>query len=69
VPEELRQAWREAAEASLRQSPPPPPSPPRAVTGWPAQFVILVTCRDERQQVELLERFHTEGLECRAILS
>jgi hypothetical protein len=30
---------------------------------------VLVTCRDERQQVELLERFQAEGLECKALLS
>jgi hypothetical protein len=30
---------------------------------------VLVTCRDERQQVELLGRLAGEGLECRALLS
>jgi len=28
-----------------------------------------VKCRDEKQQVELLERFGREGLECRALLA
>ena len=28
---------------------------------------MLVTCRDERQPVELLERFKDEGLECKAL--
>jgi hypothetical protein len=28
-----------------------------------------VTCRDEKQQVELLERFRREGLECKPLLS
>jgi hypothetical protein len=37
--------------------------------GYPAQYLVLVTCRDEQQQVELLQRFHAEGLECRALLS
>jgi hypothetical protein len=31
----------------------------------PEQLSIIVTCRDEAQQVELLGRFHGEGLECR----
>jgi hypothetical protein len=30
------------------------------------QFFILVECRDEEQQVELLERFQAEGLVCHA---
>jgi hypothetical protein len=29
----------------------------------------MVTCGDEAQQVELLGRFHGEGLECRALVS
>ncbi len=32
-------------------------------------FYVLVTCRDERQQVELLARFQGEGLECKALLT
>ena len=31
----------------------------------PEQWLALVTCRDEKQQVELLERFRREGVECR----
>jgi hypothetical protein len=30
---------------------------------------MLRRCRDERQQVELLERFHREGLACKSLLS
>jgi hypothetical protein len=33
------------------------------------QYLILVKCRDEKQQVELLERFQREELECKALLS
>jgi hypothetical protein len=33
------------------------------------QFLILVTCRDEEHQVELLRRFESEGLSCRALVS
>lgn len=33
------------------------------------RYMVLVMCRDERQQVELLERFQGEGLDCKALLS
>ncbi len=32
----------------------------------PEQFFILVTCADEAEQLELLERFEQEGLTCQA---
>jgi hypothetical protein len=32
------------------------------------QFLILVECRDEQHQAELLGRFQGEGLQCRALL-
>ena len=35
----------------------------------PEQWLVLVTCRDEKQQVELLDRFRREGLPCKALLS
>jgi hypothetical protein len=35
----------------------------------PGQWLVLVTCRDEKHQVEFLQRFQKEGLECKAILS
>ena len=66
VSPELKAAWRAAAEACLATSAAPPARP---VQPSPAQFLILLTCRDEKQQVELLTRFHGEGLECRALLS
>jgi hypothetical protein len=61
----LNAAWREAAEAclSVRAAP-----PDRAVPLGPAQFLILLTCQDEKHQVELLRRFHGEGLDCRALV-
>jgi hypothetical protein len=40
-----------------------------AAAAIPEQYLILVTCRDEKHQVELLSRFQGEGLECRALLS
>jgi hypothetical protein len=33
------------------------------------QFLILVTCRDEKEQVELLRRFTEEGWECKALVA
>jgi len=35
----------------------------------PSQFIILITCRDEKHQVELLERFIADGHDCRALFS
>jgi hypothetical protein len=34
-----------------------------------AQYMVLVMCRDEKQQVAFLERFAAEGLEVKALLS
>ena len=35
----------------------------------PEQYLVLVTCRDEKQQTELLERFRRDGLDCKPLLS
>jgi hypothetical protein len=35
----------------------------------PEQYLVVITCRDEKQQVELLQRFQGEGLACKALLS
>jgi hypothetical protein len=63
---ELEAAWRQAAEAALAE--------PRR--GWkqteqaiPEQWLVLVTCRDEKEQVELLARLSGEGWQCKALLS
>jgi hypothetical protein len=63
--EELKSAWRDTAEGHLGAI----LGPAQAAAACPAQFLILVTCRDEKQQVELLGRLGSEGLECRALLS
>src|SRR5947209_3474090 len=62
--EELKAAWRATAVSSLAT---PFASPGTAACA--AQFLILVTCRDENHQVDLLNRLGGEGLECRALLS
>jgi hypothetical protein len=64
VPHELKEAWQ-AAQACLE--------PPKG--GWlrgealVEQWYVLVTCRDEKHQVELLGRFKAEGLTCKSVLS
>jgi hypothetical protein len=65
MPEELQEAWRAAAAACLE------PPKGKGFGGGPLaeQWYVLVECRDERQQVELLERFKAEGLTCKAVLS
>jgi len=32
------------------------------------RYLLLLTCRDEQHQVELLERFQGEGIPCKALL-
>src|SRR5262249_11341634 len=60
---ELREGWEAGAEAGVQRA------ELVGLEGVPAQYLVLVTCRDEGQQVALLERFRREGLECRAQLS
>jgi len=62
---ELQAAWQVAAEASLKQF---TAKEPANFNLGPVQFLILVTCRDEKEQVALLERFKDEGLECKALV-
>ena len=57
----LAAAWEAAAAEVLNRD----PEPLGAIS---EQFLILVTCLDEKQQVELLGRFGAEGLECRAMM-
>jgi hypothetical protein len=40
-----------------------PAGPPECI---PEQYLIVITCTDERNQLELLERFQSEGLTCQA---
>ena len=61
---EVEAAWLAAAQAAMAAE----PNSVGPLPG-PALFLILVTCRDEKQQVELLTRFGSEGLECKALLS
>jgi ParB family chromosome partitioning protein len=43
--------------------------PPLDSVEMPAEkWLIVVTCKDEADQAELLERFNTDGLKCKALL-
>ncbi len=35
----------------------------------PEQFAIMITCKSEKEQTEMLERFLKEGITCRALMS
>lgn len=60
---DLQQLWQAAADAAAeaKQS--------RQIDTVPEQYLLLLTCRDEKHQVELLQRFQGEGLPCKALLS
>jgi hypothetical protein len=66
VSPDLQAGWEAAANAAV--GPPYEPSKEGVPLG-PEQWLVLITCRDEPHQVELLKRFQTEGLDCRALLS
>ena len=58
-------ACRLAAEATV----PPPTEPLAGLDEMPAQWLVLVTCRDEQHQLEVLHRFQKDGLACKALVS
>jgi hypothetical protein len=65
-PLELEEAWRASLEARLEET------PEKDKIGGQAlgeQWYVLVTCRDEKHQVELVTRFQADGLTCKAVLS
>ncbi len=66
VSEELNAAWHASTEAYRRMVDDGAPWKEPALA---EQWYVLVTCRDERQQVELLARLQAEGLVCKAVLS
>jgi hypothetical protein len=66
VQPELDALWQEAAQQGLeRLERERRPIAQKVVE----QYMVLVMCADEKQQVELLERFQAEGLQCKALLS
>jgi len=60
---ELQALWKQAAEAAVAEK------PSQGLDGLAEQWLVLITCRDEQHQVELLQRFQAEGLPCKALLS
>lgn len=52
----------------LAAQPTPGVADPMQAEALREQYNILVTCTDESEQVELLERFTAEGLSCRAFV-
>jgi len=60
---ELQALWQQAAEAAVAEK------PARGLDGLAEQWLVLITCRNEQHQVELLQRFQAEGLPCKALLS
>jgi hypothetical protein len=65
--EELAAAWQGEIEqqlAGLAEK-----KKLRSAKLGPEQFLVLVTCRDEMHQVEVLERLAADGLDCRALLA
>ena len=65
VPPELEAAWHATAQAALET----PDGKQLGEEALTEQWYVLVECRDEKQQVELLLRFQGEGLRCKAVLS
>ena len=62
---ELKALWENEARKLL--APEPASSP--GIQQIDEQFLILVTCRDEKEQVELLRRFKDDGVACKALLA
>jgi hypothetical protein len=64
--EAIASLWQETAQAARNVI--DNPSDPPAISSR-EQYLILVECRDEEHQRELLQKFESEGLTCRALLS
>jgi hypothetical protein len=70
-PPELLAAWQGEAEAALTKFARPKGEFERdgeKALQLSEQFMIIITCRDEKEQVDLLGRFQGEGLECKALV-
>src|SRR5947209_20145810 len=63
---DLQAAWEATANALLAA---PGEGKRPGIEAVPEQWLVLITCRDEEHQVELLTRCQGEGLDCRALLS
>jgi hypothetical protein len=63
----LQALWQSLAQAedAVPASPVNEPEPDSTAE----KFLVLIECTDEAHQVTLLERFHGEGLMCKALIS
>jgi hypothetical protein len=61
---ELQALWQETALKSLTEPPPAVEQSMKVVS----QFLVIIECCDEQHQMQLLERFQREGIECRALV-
>ena len=71
-PPELLAAWQAEAEAALMKFARPKNKFERdgeKSLQLSEQFLVLITCRDEKHQAELLGRLQAEGLECKALVA
>ncbi len=62
--EDLKALWEATARESMEAL-----ERPVIAQDVPAEYMVLVMCCDEEQQLELLGRFAAEGLDCKALLS
>lgn len=62
--QELNDLWQ-----SLLKEKPDLPTPDEEPPSLPEQYLILVQCRDEAHQAELLARFDAEGIACKPLMS
>jgi hypothetical protein len=59
---ELLELWQRAAEGALAAT----PEPARGEVAYDGvmRYYVLIACRVDLHQRELLQRFHAEGLDC-----
>jgi hypothetical protein len=61
-----RAGWESSVRAALER---PAAELPEEADHGPEQLLVLMRCRDERHQVQLLRRFREGGLVCIAVLA
>jgi hypothetical protein len=66
VSPQLREMWEAAASRALNSL--PGPTGKDRGSFFAHELYVLISCRDEQHQIELLHRFQAEGLECPAKL-
>jgi ParB-like chromosome segregation protein Spo0J len=66
--EAIHDLWQsiQAGESAVREQLGSARQPKEQGQTLPEQYLIVIECRDEAHQVELLQRFQNEGLSCQA---